>query len=131
MSISTYRVGNGLYLIDATRDMFNRNTSKMPDDPVGALWTIDANNTTGDDFKIKQVTSTNGTNWNTTVVSAHYNAGIAFDYYAKTFRRNSLNGKGGTVISVVNMADPDDGKSFDNAFWNGEYMAYGNGRRVG
>ncbi|GAA4413444.1 hypothetical protein GCM10023187_41740 [Nibrella viscosa] len=126
-SFSTYQHNGSYYLIDATQTMFNNKTSVMPNEPVGAIWTIDAANTFGDNVKIRHVMSANNTNWNATAVSAHYNAGLAYEYYRKTFNRNSLNGKGGNIISVINMAD-DDGKGMDNAYWNGKFMAYGNGR---
>ena len=127
-SLQTYLIGKNYYLIDATKSMYNAKTSKMPDDPVGALWTIDAQNTYGENTKIYHLTSANNTNWSPTAISAHYNAGIAFDYYRSTFTRNSLNGNGGTIVSVINLADEDDGKGLDNAFWNGKFMGYGNGR---
>jgi Zn-dependent metalloprotease len=127
-SVKTYQQSNNAYyMIDASRPMFNTATSKMPGDPVGALWTVDAKNVQGDDPKIYQVTSTNNTDWNATAISAHYNAGIAYEYYRTTFNRNSLNDKGGTIVSLINVVD-DDGKGLDNAYWNGQIMAYGNGR---
>ncbi|GAB4049295.1 M4 family metallopeptidase [Spirosoma litoris] len=127
-TFQTYQQTNtGYYLIDASRSMFNSSTSKMPDNPVGALWTVDARNTFGDNQKIYQITSTNNTDWTPTAVSAHYNAGIAYDYYKNTHNRNGLSGTGETMVSIVNMPD-DDGKAMDNAYWNGKVMAYGNGK---
>jgi bacillolysin len=119
--------GTGYFLIDASRPMFNATRSKMPDDPVGVLWTIDAKNTFGDNQKLYQITSGTNVDWTPTAVSAHYNAGVAYDYYQNTFKRNALNGAGETIVSVVNVAD-DDGKPMDNAYWNGKIMAYGNGK---
>ena len=119
--------GTGYFLIDASRPMFNATRSKMPDDPVGVLWTIDAKNTFGDNQKLYQITSGTNTDWTPTAVSAHYNAGVAYDYYQNTFKRNALSGTGETIVSVVNVAD-DDGKPMDNAYWNGKIMAYGNGK---
>ena len=127
-SFQTYQRGSNYYLIDASRAMFNPTTSKMPSDPVGVIWTQDARNTFGDDQETYQVTSANNTNWNATAVSAHHNAGVAYEYYLKTFNRNSLNGRGGTIVSLINVAD-DDGKGLDNAYWNGQIMAYGNGSK--
>ena len=119
--------GTGYFLIDASRPMFNATKSKMPDDPVGVLWTIDAKNTFGDNQKLYQITSGTNADWTPTAVSAHYNAGVAYDYYQNTFKRNALSGTGETIVSVVNVAD-DDGKPMDNAYWNGKIMAYGNGK---
>ena len=127
-SFKTYQQSsNAFYMIDASRPMFNATTSKMPGDPVGVLWTVDAKNVQGDNPKIYQITSNNNTDWNATAISAHYNAGIAYDYYKNTFNRNALNGNGATMVSLINVVD-DDGKGLDNAYWNGQIMAYGNGR---
>jgi Zn-dependent metalloprotease len=59
-------------------------------------------------------------------VSAHYNAGQAFEYFRNTFNRNSINGSGGNVISIINVTDENDG-NMDNAFWSQTAMYYGNG----
>ncbi|PAC25881.1 hypothetical protein BWI92_26495 [Flectobacillus sp. BAB-3569] len=40
---------------------------------------------------------------------------MAYDYYEKTFGRKSLNGKGGSIISLINLTD-EDGRAMDNAF---------------
>ena len=126
-SFQTYQQNNTYYLIDASRPMFNATTSKMPADPVGGIWTQDARNTFGDNQEAYQVTSANNATWDATAVSGHYNSGVVYDYYLKTFNRNSINGRGGTIVSLINVAD-DDGKGLDNAYWNGQLMAYGNGR---
>lgn len=125
-----YEKGGVYYLIDATQTMYNSSKSTMPDNPVGAIWTIDAlNSKIGDnsEMQLSHVTSQNGTSWNATAVSAHVNATYCYNYYKNTFGRNSLNANGGSIVSVINIAD-EDGKGLDNAFWNGEFMAYGNGR---
>lgn len=124
-TVNSYQVGSNYYLIDATRPMFNLASSSIPDDPSGAIWTIDADYTYAESFK--QVSSTSATFNNPNGVSAHYNAGFAYEYYRTTFNRNSINGTGGTVISVINVSD-ENGNGFDNAFWNGSFMAYGNGK---
>lgn len=125
-SFGVYQVGSFAYMIDSQRPMFNKTASKIPDDPVGVIWTIDAKNSTVDNTEYQHVTSSNNTNWSATAVSAHYNAGICYDFYRTKFSRNSLDDKGSSIVSVINITD-EDGKGFDNAFWNGEYMAYGNG----
>ncbi|GGD44655.1 hypothetical protein GCM10011514_05850 [Emticicia aquatilis] len=126
-TFSVQQSGSTYYMLDTQRPMYNKTTSKLPDDPVGGIWTIDAQNSTSDNMKYSQVTTNSLNNWNATAVSAHYNAGICYDYYRTKFGRNSLDGKGSTIISVINIAD-DDGKGMDNAYWNGEFMGYGNGR---
>ncbi|MDZ7935891.1 MAG: M4 family metallopeptidase, partial [Emticicia sp.] len=126
-TFSVQQSGGTYYMLDTQRPMYNKTTSKLPDDPIGGIWTIDALNSTSDNMKYDQVKSNSVNNWSATAVSAHYNAGLCYDYYRTKFTRNSLDGKGGSIISVINIAD-DDGKGMDNAFWNGEFMGYGNGR---
>ncbi|MCL4158875.1 UNVERIFIED_CONTAM: hypothetical protein GTU68_019114, partial [Idotea baltica] len=77
-------------------------------------------------MELAHITSNDGTTWNPTAVSAHHNASICYDFYRTKFNRNSLNGKGGNIISVINITD-EDGRGMDNAYWNGEFMGYGNG----
>ena len=125
-TIQTYLSGQTYVLIDASRAMFNKTTSKIPNSPVGALWTIDFRNDTSQ--TAYQTTSANNTNWTPTAVSAHANASTSYEYFLNTFQRNALDGKGGTMISIINVADPDDAKGFDNAVWTGKAMIYGNGR---
>lgn len=126
-TLNTYEVGGTYYLIDGSRSMFDATKSTFPDDPIGAIWTIDAQNThPGEEFKAFQVTSADNQWFSKSTVSAHYNAGKAFEYFENVHNRNSINGEGGTIISFVNVAD-EDGSNLDNAFWNGFAMFYGNG----
>jgi len=125
-TIDTYLTGGKYYMIDASRPMFNSGQSQMPDNPVGAIWTIDANNTSGQDISLFHITSTNNQWNNPTGVSAHYNAGVTYEYYKNIHNRNSINAQGGTIISIINVAD-ENGGGMDNAYWNGEAMFYGNG----
>lgn len=50
------------------------------------------------------------------------NTGIVYDFYYDVFGRNSINNGGITLVSSVNFGD-----EFDNAFWNGQQMVYGDG----
>ncbi len=49
-------------------------------------------------------------------------AGVTYDFFRKVYDRNSLDNHGMTLISTVHV-----GRSYNNAFWNGEQMAYGDG----
>lgn len=120
-SINTYQEGSSYLLADASKPMFN-NTKK-----TGIILTLDANSTFGNNFKYKTISSTNNTWTSKTAVSAHYNAGVAYDYFKNTHNRNSIDGKGSTIYSYVNVVDPENGSAYDNAFWNGSAIFYGNG----
>ncbi|MEL7219758.1 MAG: M4 family metallopeptidase [Bacteroidota bacterium] len=127
-TVHSYRWNGQNYLIDASREMFDNFNSNFPNEPQGAIWTIDANNTApqNNDFTTFHNTSP-GNFWNdATAVSAHYNSGQVYEYFKNTFDRNSINDAGGNIISIINVANPN-GSSMGNAFWNGFQMFYGNG----
>jgi Zn-dependent metalloprotease len=128
--INTYQVNGIYYLVDATRTMFNAAGSKLPDNPIGAIWTVDALNQypTGN-FEFDHVKSNNNSWNNPKAVSAHTNAVKAYEYFRTTHARNSINGTGGTVTSFIRVAD-ENGGGMDNAFWNGEAMFYGDGDKA-
>ena len=55
-------------------------------------------------------------------VDAHYNAGVTYDYYLGEFGRDSFDGNGATIKSSVHYSS-----GYNNAFWNGSQMVYGDG----
>ncbi|CAZ98044.1 M4 family metallopeptidase [Zobellia galactanivorans] len=126
--LDTYSIDGKNYMINTSKSMFNSGQSKIPDNPVGAIMTWDLKNKAPEeDATFYYVTSTTST-WNDPVaVSAQYNAEVSYDYFEKNFDRSSINGQGGTIISIVNVA-ADDGGGYDNAFWNGKAIFYGNGK---
>ncbi|MGC3947342.1 MAG: M4 family metallopeptidase, partial [Chryseolinea sp.] len=128
-TVQTYQLGTNYIMLDISRAMYKPSQSTLPDDPVGGIITVDMNNTFGDNQTIRRVVSANN-QWTTPTavkaLSAHYNAGLAYEYYLTKHGRQSIDGAGGTIISIVNVPD-EDGGGLDNAFWNGKAMFYGNG----
>jgi len=60
--------------------------------------------------------------------AAHDNAKATYDYMADKFNRDSLDDNGFTLRSTVNIRDPQNpNKPYNNAYWNGQQMAYGDG----
>ncbi|WP_106496338.1 M4 family metallopeptidase [Lentibacillus sp. Marseille-P4043] len=55
-------------------------------------------------------------------VDAHYNSEKVYEYYLNEHGRNSLDGEGMAIKSYVHY-----GNDYNNAFWNGRYMTYGDG----
>jgi Zn-dependent metalloprotease len=53
---------------------------------------------------------------------AYVGAGATYDLYWDIYKRNSLDGKGLRLDSTVHY-----GKNYENAFWNGQQMVYGDG----
>ncbi len=126
-TIHVYQIGSTYYMIDASRPIFDAANSNLPDDPRGALWTIDSNNKDlgGDLF---HVTSSDNSWSDAVAVSAHFNMGQVFEYYFNTHNRQAIDGQGSTVISVIHVTN--NGQPMDNAFWNGKMMAYGDGNQA-
>ncbi|WP_452672878.1 M4 family metallopeptidase [Streptomyces albireticuli] len=58
-------------------------------------------------------------------VDAHWAAGKVYDYYKKTHGRDSLDGRGMTINSLVGVTEF--GDAYVNAFWDGTKMVYGGG----
>ena len=110
-TLNTYYSNGTYYLYDTTKPMngvietlTSRNSSRLP-----GSYSVDADN-----------------NFNATSqradVDAHYYAGVVYDYYKNTFNRNSFDGNGATLRSTVHY-----GRNYNNAFWNGSQMVYGDG----
>ncbi len=123
-TINTYEYNGSFYPIDASEPMFNSAQSQFPDGPEGVIWTLDANYTSGSG--IAQIKQSNNSSWSQKTVSAQYNAKVCYDYWKNVHSRNSINGAGGNIISIINVTESD-GSAMDNAYWNGQAMYYGNG----
>lgn len=127
-SLNVWNQGGTLSLVDTSKPMFDP-TSQPPDldRTRGAIFILDAANTPGSSdpdpgqATIREVTSTNPNSWTPPdAVSAAFFFSRTFDYYRNTHGRNSLDGNGGNIIAVVRL-----GQNFQNAFWNGKAMFFG------
>jgi len=58
----------------------------------------------------------------TAVNQAYDSAGATYEFYMEILKRNSVDGKGLRLDSTVHY-----GAQFNNAFWNGQQMVYGDG----
>ncbi|MFI8706810.1 M4 family metallopeptidase [Bacillus sp. NPDC077411] len=123
----TNKVGTGKGVLGDTKSInttLSRSSYYLQDNTHGAtIYTYDAKNRT----------TLPGTLWADTdnifnatrdaaAVDAHYYAGVTYDYYKKTFNRNSYNDAGAPLKSTVHY-----GRNYNNAFWNGSQMVYGDG----
>lgn len=129
-SFGAWQKGSKFYMEDASKAMFNATASTMPEEPVGAIVTLDAFNTSPEvqsSFNYDLVQSNSLTFSSKAAVSAHWNSIKCYDYFRSTFNRNSIDGNGGNIFAFVNVAESN-GAGMDNAFWNGDAMWYGNGQ---
>lgn len=73
-------------------------------------------------------TITNPPAWTPTAVSAHANATVVAEFLRKVLSRNNINNQGGPMNSSINCvvvsASPG-GRVWQNAFWDGTQMVYG------
>ncbi len=85
------------------------------------LRTYDANNGTSLPGTLV-CSSTTCSSGDVAIDSAHNYAGSTYDYYNVKFGRDSLNNAGLTLTSTAHY-----GNNYNNAFWNGSQMVYGDG----
>ncbi|GAA4035152.1 hypothetical protein GCM10022409_19690 [Hymenobacter glaciei] len=64
----------------------------------------------------------NNTAKDNAALDAHFGSQSTYDYWMSTHGRNSINGSGGKFINYVHVR-----VGFDNAFWDGAAMNYGDG----
>lgn len=126
-TLNTYEWNGQFYLLDGAQPMFDLAHSTLPAKPVGALLTLDAHNTDGGTLNFE---TSAANDWTApaqqSAVSAHYNAAVAYNYFRTVHNRHSIDGANGTILSVVHLTKQD-GSGLDNAYWNGNLMAYGEG----
>ena len=121
-TVHSYQIGSWYYMIDGSRQSIWQG-GNLPSSPQGGLWTLKYQ-----DDNLNYVYSNNVNTWEPDQVSAHSNTGSVFQYFYDTFERLAIDGNGSTIISVVNVTS--DGQPMDNAYWNGAYMAYGDGNSL-
>lgn len=68
------------------------------------------------------VSSTESYFADSTAVAVHWGTEQVYDYYHHVHKRNSFDNKGSVLKSWVHY-----GENFNNAFWNGTWMTYGDG----
>jgi bacillolysin len=94
-----------------------------------AIYTYNMNNSSSEYSLPGTLVTDTDTNFNSTIqgaaVDAHYNIGVVYDYYKNTFNRNSYDNAGAAIKSSVHF-----GSNYNNAYWNGTQMVYGDGDGV-
>lgn len=129
-TLNIYLSGGKYYLIDATKVMFAPPVDSL--DGVVATW--DAHNDTVDANPYKLASLVFDPNNDKTfndnpalpaAVDAHHFTGKVYDYYRNHLARNSWDNAGGTLTNIVHYRS-----RYNNAFWNGSFMTYGDGDGV-
>lgn len=110
-ALNLYQSGTTYQLKDTTKPM------------TGTINTYDEKGTTTQPGTL--ITSTSTTMTDKAANSAHYFAGLVYDFYKNLFNRNSIDNAGMSIISSVHYSN-----RYNNAFWDGSQMVYGDGDGV-
>ena len=122
VELNSYQSGSDFYLIDGSIATLDSGLS-----PVGnsnLRWTMFPA-----DGNLNAFVNTSNVFDDPVAVSAHTNMAKVYDYFYNAHGRNGIDGLGGNMISAVHVLD-EDGNSMPNAYWNGVFMAYGDGGEV-
>ena len=122
--------GTGVGVNGQTRNLnldYSNSKYSLTDLTKGAtIYTYTMNNSTNDANLPGTLVTDTDTNFNSVVqgaaVDAHYNLGLVYDYYKNNFNRNSYDNAGAALKSAVHY-----GSSYNNAYWDGVEMVYGDG----
>jgi bacillolysin len=112
--LNTTLSGSTYYLQDNTRGsgIFTYDMDNMTFFPQfflpGSLWS-DSDNIYNDSY-------------DAAAVDAHFFAGQTYDYYKDNYNRDSYDDNGAQLVSSVHYSN-----GYNNAFWNGSQMVYGDG----
>ncbi|KAA9333160.1 T9SS type A sorting domain-containing protein [Hymenobacter busanensis] len=69
----------------------------------------------------------NNANYDNVAGDAHFGAQATYDYWKAVHNRNSYDNAGAKIKSYVHFDDVPGGAGYENAFWNGSVMTYGDG----
>jgi len=108
------------YMVDISKPMFNAQSFE------GVIKSYDAFNAPYNQVSNASIVTSPSNSWAANAISAHYHASVSYDYWKNVHNRNSYNNQGASIINVINITS-ENGQGFDNAFWSGQAMFYGNG----
>jgi bacillolysin len=125
--LNVWQEGGQFFLVDTSKMMFDPTSDPpSPDTTRGGIVILDANNQEPDAqgrINLSLISSNNADSWPVPDgVSASFGLSETYDYFLMRHERNSLDGRGGTMLAVVRFS-----QNFQNAFWNGTLMVFGDG----
>ena len=114
------------YLIDPSTPLADPsypNPISKPNE-LGDTYIFSANNGDGSTLYLNTSSSINS-GWDAAGVSAAYNTRKVYDYYLNTHTRHSIDGKNKNLMAVTHFES-----QYNNAFWQGTFMVYGDGDNI-
>ena len=125
-TLQVYEDGGEFYMVDYTRPIFDESKKGFANTPRGTLLTMDLRGTDlGRDSQLFFVASEDNSWSDPVAVSAHANMGRVFEFFFDSFGRRGIDGEGSSIVSLIHVTEG--GESMGNAYWNGRFIAYGDG----
>lgn len=122
--LNVWSQDGAFYMFDTSKPMFKAGSDPLKQSTPGVIRVFDGENRpTEEVFKSAlAVTTANVNSWLPDAVSAAFNFSLTYDYFWKNHGRDSLDGKGGSILAIVRVSDQE-----HNAAWVGQYglMVFG------
>jgi Zn-dependent metalloprotease/chitodextrinase len=122
-SIETTLSGSSYILSDAGRKVYTRDALNQA---PGNTYPYVSNYSQFTDNDNNWTTAEHSANKDNAALDAHWGAMETFDYWQQKHGRNSYDNNGAQIRSYVHVDN-----NYDNAFWNGSVMSYGDGSSNG
>ncbi len=122
-SFNAWSESGNFFIIDPSTPTADPPYNPIADgsNPSGDTFILSADNGDGSSlFYVWSSLQTSG--WDPTGVSAAYNTRQVYDYWNNTHGRDSLDDKGMNLMVAIHFKN-----NFDNAYWNGTWMVFGDG----
>jgi len=121
-TIETALSGGNYILSDAGRKVYTRDALNQA---PGNSYPYVTNYQQFTDNDNNWTTAEHSANKDNAALDAHWGAMMTFDYWQQKHSRNSYDGNGAQIRSYVHVDN-----NYNNAFWNGAVMSYGDGSCV-
>lgn len=122
-TIETSYSGGSYILSDAGRKVYTRDAKNQA---PGSSYPYVSNYDQFRDNDNNWTTAEHSANKDNAALDAHWGAMMTYDYFVQKHNRNSYDGNGAQIRSYVHVDN-----NYDNAFWNGSVMSYGDGSSNG
>ncbi|WP_428743515.1 M4 family metallopeptidase [Tenacibaculum sp.] len=122
-NIETALSGSSYILSDAGRKIYTRDAKNQA---PGSTYPYVTNYDQFTDNDNNWTTAEHSVNKDDAALDAHWGATMTYEYFLQKHSRNSYDGSGAQIRSYVHVDN-----NYDNAFWNGSVMSYGDGSSNG
>jgi Zn-dependent metalloprotease len=131
--------GSSLYSGSVTISTYYRSSAATyyMEDIGRKIGTFDNRNTTSSTYRFADANDIWDSSSQRAGVDAHYGAAKFYDYFYNTHGRRGIDGNGGPAyytsadgVTGLISSKVHYGSGYNNAFWNGSYMTYGDGDGV-